>query len=752
MVKMSPSPSHHLAPSASPYGLGFGAMFDKANNGGGVFAFQNGSPVNTRTLAAPQGEPQIYTAVYSGVTVYEMEVRGVLCMRRCEDGWLNATQILKVAGIDKGKRTKVLEKEVLPGEHEKVQGGFGKYQGTWISYARGREFCQQYGVEELLKPLLDHDVTANGAARRQQDTPTKEQAMAANRKRYYQGQSDSNQTSSMMNSPFHGGLSSTSSMALAAVNKAARLPSSQPPFVSSAHRPPERDANTADLYQNSSMAEPSRKRKRQSSTDSWPTAPTLDPALSAAPLPSHGDGPEGTNESAALPPIATSMTEQQNDKIDLIMELFTPTSSSDYSLREALMKLTAEDLMLPLDPSANNALHWAAMTARAPLMRMLIQKGADTWRGNAAGLTPLMSAVLTANCYTSATFPEFLEMLGPLIEARDASGRTVLHHIAVSAGIKGRAPICKYYLETLLEYLVRIGTPSSERDSAKPGTPSLVRFLSHVVNARDKAGNTALHMAARLGVRSIIQQLLEIHADPNLPNYKGFAPKDFGIDCGTTNESKQSTVPEIDVTAEPRPSQVDVLMEEIQSSITGTLAQQLAAHRDLLRQRNEQIDGINEQIRTLSTTQQAAREAVQQLKERQQQREERLAKKESYERAIAKLRKKLSSRSPQGELLWRKISQDGSTAEREAYHTALCAINEKLKTELEQLRNRSRPTENMYRRVVSICTDVPEDRVDEALPSLLAAVESERNGLLEGDQVSRVREFLQRVGKGEKAK
>jgi hypothetical protein len=69
----------------------------------------------------------IFQAVYSGVSVYEMEINGVAVMRRRSDSWLNATQILKVAGVDKGKRTKVLEKEVLTGEHEKVQGGYGKY-------------------------------------------------------------------------------------------------------------------------------------------------------------------------------------------------------------------------------------------------------------------------------------------------------------------------------------------------------------------------------------------------------------------------------------------------------------------------------------------------------------------------------------------------------------------------------------------------------------------------------------------------
>src|SRR6186713_2570051 len=91
-----------------------------------------------------------------------MEVNKVAVMRRRSDSCLNATQILKVAGVDKGKRTKILEKEILSGQHEKVQGGYGKYQGTWISYQRGREFCKQYGVEELLRPLLEYDMGQDG--------------------------------------------------------------------------------------------------------------------------------------------------------------------------------------------------------------------------------------------------------------------------------------------------------------------------------------------------------------------------------------------------------------------------------------------------------------------------------------------------------------------------------------------------------------------------------------------------------------
>ena len=50
-------------------------------------------------------------------------------MRRRHDDWINATHILKAAGFDKPARTRILEREVQKEVHEKVQGGYGKYQG-----------------------------------------------------------------------------------------------------------------------------------------------------------------------------------------------------------------------------------------------------------------------------------------------------------------------------------------------------------------------------------------------------------------------------------------------------------------------------------------------------------------------------------------------------------------------------------------------------------------------------------------------
>jgi gamma-glutamyl phosphate reductase len=64
------------------------------------------------------------------VPVYEYTVGANHIMRRRSDDWINATHILKVADYDKPARTRILEREVQKGVHEKVQGGYGKYQGA----------------------------------------------------------------------------------------------------------------------------------------------------------------------------------------------------------------------------------------------------------------------------------------------------------------------------------------------------------------------------------------------------------------------------------------------------------------------------------------------------------------------------------------------------------------------------------------------------------------------------------------------
>lgn len=78
-------------------------------------------------------------------------------MRRKTDAWINATHILKIARFPKAKRTRILEKDVQTGIHEKVQGGYGKYQGTYVPLDLGIELATSFGVYEVLKPIFDFE-------------------------------------------------------------------------------------------------------------------------------------------------------------------------------------------------------------------------------------------------------------------------------------------------------------------------------------------------------------------------------------------------------------------------------------------------------------------------------------------------------------------------------------------------------------------------------------------------------------------
>jgi regulatory protein SWI6 len=127
-----------------------------------------------------------------------------------------------------------------------------------------------------------------------------------------------------------------------------------------------------------------------------------------------------------------------------------------------------------------------------------------------------------------------LELLGPTIEFRDARGRTVLHHIAVTSAVKGRSQSSKYYLESLLEFVVRQGSVPNSQTSFNPGLSShksigIGRFMSEIVNIQDRSGDTALNIAARINNRSIVSQLMEVGADASIPNKSNLSPIDFGV-------------------------------------------------------------------------------------------------------------------------------------------------------------------------------------------------------------------------------
>jgi regulatory protein SWI6 len=87
------------------------------------------------------------------------------------------------------------------------------------------------------------------------------------------------------------------------------------------------------------------------------------------------------------------------------------------------------------------------------------------------------------------------------------------------------------------------------------------------------------------------------------------------------------------------------------------------------------------------------------------------------------------------------LSQISSTFLRHRLETYTHS-NTALLTRSRKLKEKDGQLEQMYRKVVSLCTKVEESRIEECLESLVAALDSEEG---EGVEVGRVREFLRKV-------
>ena len=211
-------------------------------------------------------------------------------------------------------------------------------------------------------------------------------------------------------------------------------------------------------------------------------------------------------------------------------------------------------------------------------------------------------------------------------------------------------------------------------------------------------------------------------------------------------------------------------------AVTSMLTQSLASHKEVLRSKTERIDLLTEEIRGLSTRQKTDLEVLQELKDRVRIRTERQAKVANLKREIEKKRKELHTRSnsnktgdvtvepawlnhaasqdlvsldpthaqPDPELRHFITTQLPSTSVLRAYLNAYNTNNTNLQRNADLLKSRSIELESMYRKVVSLCTGVAEDKVEENLSALVAAVESEQGNLGE-QEVGRVRDFLRRV-------
>ncbi|AGO10910.1 AaceriAFR600Cp [[Ashbya] aceris (nom. inval.)] len=506
---------------------------------------------------------QIYSAKYSGVEVYEFLHPTGSIMKRKVDDWVNATHILKAAKFAKAKRTRILEKEVIKDTHEKVQGGFGKYQGTWVPLDIARRLAQKFEVLEELRPLFDftrrdgsesppqapkhhHASRSDSARKRTTKSPPLPHGQLDNLPKRRGRPPRARKLSDVANAGGQAPVYSDFPRPAIPVSSISsnQLPSLQSTLqrsISIEHNrnkgPPQmphhkyeeldiEDGLSSDIETNigANMVYAGHSNTRLPMNTSL-LPDKEEPGLSSS-LPSS------PSEFSAPMVFDTqrvgSATSPLGSMLPRYMALSRPrTSELDQKTNEYLSKLVdyfincevqnsgtvPVELLHPphsspcidswIDSEHHTAFHWACAMGNLPIVEALLQAGASPRALNQAGETPLMRASLFHNSYTKRTYPRIFQLLQDTVFDVDSRSQTVVHHIVKR---KSNTQSALYYLDVLLSKL-------------KDFSPQY--RIETLINAQDYKGNTPLHIAAINRDKKFFQTLVGNGALSTIKNHDG---------------------------------------------------------------------------------------------------------------------------------------------------------------------------------------------------------------------------------------
>lgn len=349
------------------------------------------------------GAHQLTCECHCQIPVYEFQFGADLkehVMRRRQDDWINATHILKAAGFDKPARTRILEREVQKDVHEKIQGGYGKYQGTWIPLESGQQLAQRNNIYERLKPIFEF-VPGN------QSPPP---------------------------APRH--------------TSKPKAPKQKPPAVPK-WAPPKEEYETAS---------------QQLNDDDTPDNVTVASASYMAEDDRHDLSQFSTgHRKRKREEQIQDLTDQQHSVYgDELLDYFLLSRQEAPTVRPEPPPNFQPDWYI--DSDRHSALHWASAMGDVGVIKELKRFGANQLAHNVRGETPLMRSVNFTNCYEKQTFPAVIRELFDTIEARDEAGCTVIHHCVFMKSGRVTSHTCsRYYLDNLLNRLQETHDPNFVR-------------------------------------------------------------------------------------------------------------------------------------------------------------------------------------------------------------------------------------------------------------------------------------------------
>ena len=396
------------------------------------------------------------------------------------------------------------------------------HAGTWIPIERGLALSKQYGVEDLLRPIIDyvptsvspppapkHAVAPPSKPRKEKkdaSTPLKTGPMSAAalqaQAQLAQGTSSAKRgRKKVVATPEHISSERDDEDSIPEVvprddESSSATPSPVPSAVA---------ADTMDVDGDSSSLGPgSSARKRNAAEMMQDDAEQYDHLRRA-----RGQSAVHTPRQSPRPLIpGLDPTLGPEQYTDIILTYFVSETTQippilvspppDYNPNEQI------------DDDGHTALHWACAMGRVRVVKLLLTAGASIFIGNHAEQTPLMRSVMFSNNYDVRKFPELYELLHRSTLNIDKHNRTVFHHIANLALTKGKVHAARYYMETILSRL-----------SDYP------QELADVINFQDEDGETALTLAARARSRRLVKALLDHGADPKIKNRDFKSAEDY---------------------------------------------------------------------------------------------------------------------------------------------------------------------------------------------------------------------------------
>ncbi|KAF2122800.1 hypothetical protein BDV96DRAFT_481654 [Lophiotrema nucula] len=426
----------------------------------------------------PLPDGKIYSATYSNVPVYEFNVAGNHVMRRRADDWINATHILKVADFDKPARTRILEREVQKGVHEKVQGGYGKYQGTWIPLHDGRMLADRNGVLDKLLPIFDY-VPGDRSP-----PPAPKHATAAS------------------NRPKAPRQSAAAARRAAAGNTAYSLDNINSYLNQSQSQISE------DHYEDSQIQSHSQRYRDET--------PDNDTVISESMLGDHDmmhASQYSTGSRKRKRGVDSMSVQDQQHQIwaDALLDYFM-LLDTDEGFIAPPEPPTNVNLDRAIDEKGHSAMHWAAAMGDVEVVKELIRRGAriDCLSNNLE--TPLMRAVMFTNNYDKHTMMHMVKILQPTVVRSDWFGSTVFHHITATTQSSNKYVCARYYMDCIINQLSETWVPEE---------------VTRMLNTKDQNGDTAIHIAARNGARKCVRSLLGRNVAVDIPNNKGETADDL---------------------------------------------------------------------------------------------------------------------------------------------------------------------------------------------------------------------------------